>query len=454
MSARFSEREAREALGLLEGDAAKVYTAVATDTRSMPPGALFVAIKGERFDGHDFLEAALEAGAAAALVRKGTAEVPGLALHEVDDPLLGYGLLARARRRRIRGPVVGITGTNGKTSTKEMLAAALATRYRTYATRLNLNNLIGVPQTILEAPEDTEALVVEAGASVPGEIARYRTIIEPSAAVVTNVAPGHLEGFGSRDAVLSEKLELVRGIPLVVVGVEPAELPVEARKRTDGRVVSAGLTGAEVVPDSVALDSNGFATLAVGGRRLTLPILGLHQAENAMIAWALAEGLGLDPGLVAGALERVRLPGGRGELTQVGRLTILNDCYNANPASFRAALATAERLRPGRRLVFVAGTMRELGDQAPAWHQEVAERLARLDPDLLGVVGDFVEAMAPWAERFGERLLAARDAPALAPLLAARLRGDELVVLKASRGVALERILPAVTSRATAAPEV
>jgi UDP-N-acetylmuramoyl-tripeptide--D-alanyl-D-alanine ligase len=163
----------------------------------------------------------------------------------------------------------------------------------------------------------------------------------------------------------------------------------------------------------------------------------------------VAAHLGLDLDLVAGAMAAVQVPGGRGELLQVGRLTILNDSYNANPMSFRSVMATAEGLRVGRRLVFVAGTMRELGPEAPALHRSVAEGLVALGPDLLAAVGEFVPALAPWREALGDRLLTAADAAELAPRLAERLRGDELVVLKASRGVALERILPAISSRAT-----
>jgi UDP-N-acetylmuramoyl-tripeptide--D-alanyl-D-alanine ligase len=448
---RVSERWVRETLGLEGGSEAIEYEAISTDTRALPVNSLFVALAGERFDGHAFLEQAQAAGALGAVVRTGTPAVEGLSLHEVPDTLVAYGDLARARRRAIAGPVVAVTGTNGKTSTKEMLAAALRTRFRTHATRLNLNNLVGVPQTILGAPDDTEALVVEAGASVPGEIARCRGIIEPTVAVVTNVGPGHLEGFGSLEAVLSEKLELVRGVPLAVVGTDPPYLAEAARARGAGRVVSGGLARADVMADEVSLTAEGQPVVTMGRERFTLPLIGTHQAANAMLVWAVAEELGLDPTQVARALADVRVPGGRGEVQHVGGLTVLNDCYNANPASFAAAIAAAAALRRGRRLVFVAGTMLELGAAAARLHREVAEQLVGLGPDLLAVVGEFVPAVAPWAASLGDRLVSAADPPSLAPLLAERLHGDELIVLKASRGVALERILPAITSRAAPA---
>ncbi len=445
---KWTSASVRDALGLpAVGAPGREFTEVSTDTRTLVPGALFVAIAGERFDGHAHLGEAAARGATGAVVREGTPPVAGLELFPVGDTVEALGWLARARRREITGPVIAVTGTNGKTSTKEMLAAALRTRYRVHATRANLNNLIGVPLTILEAPADTEALVIEAGASVPGEIGRYRRIIEPTVAVVTNVSHGHLEGFGSLEGVLEEKLSLVDGVGLAVVGGDPPALAAGARKRAR-RVVTAGLENVELRPESVTLDAAGRATVDVGTARFTLPLPGRHLATNAMLTWGVAVHLGLDPRAVARALELLEVPGGRGQVIEAGGLTILNDCYNANPGSFRAVIATAQAMRGARRLVFVAGTMRELGPESAALHAAVARDLVALRPDLLAAVGEFVPALEPFAAALGKRLLTAPDVPALGAGLAERLLGGELVVLKASRGVALERIIPALTPRA------
>jgi UDP-N-acetylmuramoyl-tripeptide--D-alanyl-D-alanine ligase len=439
----WAESAIREALELPGRGNGRTFSTISTDTRSIVPGALFVALSGERFDAHEFLPAAKASGAAAAIVRRGTPAVPGLDLLEVDDTLRAFGRLARARRRQVPGPVVAITGTNGKTSTKEMLAAVLGTRYLTYATRANLNNLVGVPLTILEAPEATEALVVEAGANLPGEIARYREIVEPRITVVTNAVAGHLEGFRSVGGVLEEKLSLTQGVDLAIVGTEPAELAAGARKRAR-RVRTAALTGADLVPDRVEPGPEARPVVTIGGVTFTLAARGLHQADNAVRVWAVVEELGLDRAASARALEGFRLPGGRGELLETNGLTVLNDCYNANPQSFRSVIATARALRGSRRLVVVAGTMRELGNDAERLHAEVARELVELEPDLLAAVGEFVPALAPYTERLGPRLVTAPDPPALAPLLAAQVRPGDVVVLKASRGVALERVLPAL----------
>lgn len=444
----WAERDVREALGLPSaGSKSVTFSSISTDSRSMAPGALFIALVGDRFDGHDYLSAAASAGAIGAVVRRGTPPVADLVLFEVEDPLGAFGQLAQARRRTLKGPVVAITGTNGKTSTKEMLAAVLGTSYRTYATRANLNNLVGVPLTILEAPAGTEALVVEAGANLPGEMARYREIIEPSITIVTNAVAGHLEGFKSLSRVVDEKLSLTARVPLAIVGIDPPELAAQARHRAK-EVRTAALHEADLTPDRVTLDPSARPIITIRGNTFTLAARGLHQADNAIRVWAVVEALDLDRKAAAEALERFSIPSGRGELLQEGELTILNDCYNANPQSFRAAIATAAALRGSRRLVFVAGTMRELGEDAPALHREIAEALVDLHPELLAAVGDFVPALEPYARALRHRLVTAPDPLALAPLLAQHLRGDELVVLKASRGVALERILPALKARA------
>jgi UDP-N-acetylmuramoyl-tripeptide--D-alanyl-D-alanine ligase len=444
----WSESEVREALGLAPPTGESIrFSGISTDSRDIPPRALFVALQGERFDGHDYLEAVAAAGATGAIVRLGTRAVLGLTLFAVPDPLRAFGQLARAQRRKLSGPVVAVTGTNGKTSTKEMLAAVLGTRYRTYATRANLNNLIGVPLTILEAPSDTEALIVEAGANVPGEIAQYRQIIEPSITVVTNAVIGHLQGFGSLAGVIEEKLSLTQGVPLAIVGVDPPALADGARQRAQ-RVRTAALSGADLVPDKVVLDASAKPVISISGHTFVLPVRGLHQADNAIRVWAVSEAMQLDRAAAAQALEQFVIPEGRGELIELGGMTILNDSYNANPQSFRATIATAAAIRGNRRLVFVAGTMRELGSSSTALHQEIAEALVDLHPELLAVVGDFVPALEPYAGALRHRLVTAPDPLSLVPLLVQHLRGDEVIVLKASRGVALERILPALKAHA------
>ena len=411
----WTSAEVAEALGV-RAPTKRTFTGISTDTRHPIPDALFVALKGERFDAHAFLAQARDAGATAAVVRRGTPAVPGLPYFEVADTLVALGLLARARRRLLPpgSPVVAVTGSTGKTSTKEMIRAALATRWRVHATEGNLNNLVGVPLTILSAPTDTQALVIEAGASVPGEIARLRDIIEPTIAVITNVGYAHVEGFGSLEGVKREKLSLLEGVPAAVVGPPPE-------------------------PEGM-LDDDGRPRLPLnGGGVVSLPVLGIHQLENALIALAVAERVGIDHDAAVRALADVRLPAGRGDVRTVGGLTLIDDSYNANPTSVRRAVEFAHWLarKKGRPLAVVVGTMLELGPESARLHAEAAREIVARKPALVAAVGEFVPAF----EALGQRIIAAPDAEALGPKLRAALKGNEIVLLKASRGVALERVL-------------
>lgn len=421
------------------------FSRVSTDTRELQGGELFVAIKGERFDAHAFLAQARAAGATGAVVRRGTPPVDGLRFYEVADTLDALGRLARARRRTLPAgaPVVAVTGSSGKTSTKELIRAALNVAYRAHATSGNLNNLVGVPLTMLAMPDDATALVVEAGASMPGEIAKLREVIEPTIAVVTNVGYAHVEGFGSLAAVLREKVSLCAGVAVAVVGLEPPQLAEEAR-RLAGRTVTAGrLAPADVRPDVAGLDDLGHAAIRWGGASVTLPVLGLHQVDNAMIALAVAREAGIEPASAVPALAQVRLPPGRGALLTIGRLTVLDDTYNANPGSLRASLGLARWIadRSGRPLAVVVGSMLELGPESDKLHHAAAREIAAARPAVVGAVGAFVPAFAALGVAGPVRVLTAPDAETLGPSLRAALRGDEVVLLKASRGVALERVL-------------
>src|SRR6267154_1191011 len=426
------------------------FKAISTDTRHLIPDTLFVALKGDTFDAHDFLDKARAGGATAAVVRRGTPQVDGLSLFEVDDTLVALGLLARARRRMFPEgtPVVAITGSSGKTSTKEMIRAALGARYRVHATAADLNNLIGVPLTILGAPENTEALVVEAGASVPGEIARLRDIIEPTIAVITNIAYAHVEGFGSLEGVMAEKLSLLDGAPVAVIGSGPDAMWPEARRRT--QVIPAALP--EKSSDDGLLDRyldlDGHPRLSLdSGEKITLPALGFHQLENAQIALAVAQRAGVDHDAAVRALVGLRLPEGRGDVRAIGNMVVIDDTYNANPASMRSAVQTGDWLarRQRRPFVVVVGTMLELGPESARLHAEASREIVQRKPALVAAVGTFARVFESLREALGGRLITAPDADALGPKLKSALRGNELVLLKASRGVALERVLNYLT---------
>jgi UDP-N-acetylmuramoyl-tripeptide--D-alanyl-D-alanine ligase len=421
---------------------------VVTDTRTLGAGSLFVALRGERFDAHGFLGAAAAAGAAGAVVERIPEGAPvGLTYYVVQDTLVALGSLARHYRRQLRARVVAIVGSNGKTTTKELTRAALSGRYRVHATAGNLNNLVGVPLTLLAAPSDTEALVVEVGTNVPGEVARLGAIVEPDAVLVTSIAEEHLEGLGDLEGVLREETSILGALPgdgVAVVAEEPPML-VERALQLAPRVLVAGLS-AEADPglrgERVALDDEGRVSFHWSGQEVRLDFRGRLSARNALLALGLAREWGVPAEEAAAGLARAEAPSLRAEVLRYGELVVIADCYNANPASLEAAVELlASFPRRGGRIA-VLGSMRELGETSAALHRRVAEVVAGHDLDLIVATGDFAAAFAPLAATLGDRLLSAEDPLAAYGSLSERMRGEEVVLLKGSRGVALERLLP------------
>ncbi len=428
------------------------FEAVGTDTRSLGAGSLFVALRGDNFDGHDFLAQAAERGARAAVVDTIPPNAPALRYYRVPDTLMALGRLGRYHRRAIGGRVVAITGTNGKTTTKEMSRAILATRYDTHATTGNLNNLVGGPLTLLDAPGDAEALVVEIGTNAPGEIARLAEMVEPDVGIVTGVAEGHLEGFGTIEGVLREKTTLLSRLRpggLALVADEPASLPERARSLAR-RVRVAGWSDRadpDLRADSLLIDEAGRVRFSWQGRDVALPFGGRAHVRNALLALALGMEWGVDMDAAIAALESLPAPKMRGEVHRFGALSVIADCYNANPASLAAAVDTLLSMpRAGGRVV-VVGSMLELGAQAASLHRESARQIAQADVDLVVGTGMFVDAFAPFAGQLGDRLVLADDAEEAFEPMAERMTGGEVVLLKGSRGVALERLIPRLAER-------
>lgn len=422
---------------------------IATDTRSLQRGDLFVALRGERFDAHDFLAQARDAGAAAFVVSD-AARVAGLGVptYVVPDTLVALGQLATAWRKAWGRSVIAVAGSNGKTSTKELLKAALGRTFTVHATAGNLNNLIGVPLTLLAIPSDAEIAVVELGTNAPGEVAALRAIAAPDVAVLTSIGEEHLEGLGDLAGVLREETDVFHGTTLAVVPSAHPEVEPLARQRAQA-VISAGLTGAAVVPDAWGLDGQGCPWLEVQGARLSVPLRGAHQAANAMLAVATAQACGVPLDEAAAGLAAMTVPGMRGTWDAVGDAVLLNDAYNANPPSMRAALALLGEVGAGRQRVAILGTMRELGAQAEAQHRAVAQAALASKADLIAGVGDFAAAFAELAPG-DARIVAAADLEALWGALEPRLQRNAVILLKASRGMRLERLIPQLTSWATA----
>jgi UDP-N-acetylmuramoyl-tripeptide--D-alanyl-D-alanine ligase len=338
--------------------------------------------------------------------------------------------------------VVAVGGSNGKTSTKELLKAVLGSRLRVHATTGNLNNRVGVPLTLLALDDAADVAVIEVGTNQPGEIAFLRDVARPDVAVVTTVQEEHLEGFGDLAGVMAEELALCDEVPIAVVPAAEPEVVAEATRRA-GRVVAV------TVPTTSGVHADGRGWIDLEGTRVELPLRGRHNVANAALALAVGREFGIAVADAAGGIAAMPLPSMRSAVTPLGRALLLNDAYNANPGSAKAALDLLTDIGAGRQRVVVLGTMRELGAAAPRAHREVAEAALAGGFDLICGIGEFVPALEQLA--LGDpRVLLANDVEDLWPQLQPRLAPDAAILLKASRGVALERLVPPLTSWATA----
>jgi UDP-N-acetylmuramoyl-tripeptide--D-alanyl-D-alanine ligase len=382
-------------------------------------------------------------------------------LYPVDDTLVALGALAAYRRQALDVPVVAITGSSGKTSTKDLARAAVGEGARVHATSGNFNNRIGMPLTLLATPNEVEVVILELGSNEPGEIATLAAIAQPDIGVVTTIGESHLEKLGSLEGVLEEKLDLLRAVAdsgTCLVGDEPATLVDGARVICPSvRVAGWGeRADAELRPQQVEVDVFGGHRFHWHGESVTLALPGRHSVANAMIALAIAELVGVAPKDAVKGIASAEPGSLRGEVRRIGGLTVVIDCYNANPQSVRAALDLLHGQSAASRTVAVLGTMLELGESAARLHDETFSFALGLDIDLIVATGAFAAPAAGSVDGAGmttstaasiagaDRVLYADDWQSAYPLLRERLDGDEVVLLKASRGVALEGILPSL----------
>jgi UDP-N-acetylmuramoyl-tripeptide--D-alanyl-D-alanine ligase len=443
---------AQSAAGQLVG-ADREFSSVSTDTRTLKPGALFVALTGPNFDGHEFTGAALERGAAAALVERPlAADLPQVV---VPDPLAALSAFARAWRRQFHIPVVGVTGSNGKTTTKELIGAILSRLGPTLVTRGNLNNHIGVPLTLLELTAQHSYAVIEMGANHQGEIAHLANIAEPTVGVVTNAGAAHLEGFGSLEGVAVGKGEMFRALPVegvAVINADDAYAAYWRENRSAERVLTFGFEQpADFSAHKVQArsDASGFRTdfelvMPYGRKAATLHLAGLHNLRNALGAAAAACAAGAELDDIVAGLAAMKSVAGRLELKPaLNGAYVVDDSYNANPSSLKAGLDAFRSFSGARWLVL--GEMKELGASADELHAEVGRYARQAGVERLLAVGEraryAVEAFGSGAEWF-------EDVDALIDSARRSLRKDVAVLIKGSRANRLERVAAALTGGA------
>lgn len=447
----FTLQEAAAALGLPQMQAQATLADVCTDTRKIQPGSLFVCLRGERFDGHSFASQAAQLGAAALLVDHPVdADVPQLVVTDTGKALLQ---LAGWYRRRFQLPVVGLTGSVGKTTTKEFIALVLGAKYNTLKTQGNLNNEIGVPQMLFRLEDSHTAAVIEMGMNHFGEISRLTRAVAPTVGLITNIGVSHIENLGSRAGILQAKLEILEGMapdaPLIVNmdndmlrTVKLGDRPLLTFAIDDQ---SADFTATDIAEQgSTTTFTVHHSTFT---QPVTIPTVGIHNVYNALAAMAVGYVTGVNPVAAAAALANYVPAGMRQNLVQVGGVQVIEDCYNASPDSMRAALQTLGKL-PVHRRYAVLGAMLELGDYAKEAHTQVGKMAAENGIDgvlAYGADAAYIVEAAKQAGLENARLFDTKEA--LAQSLAQQVQPGDGVLFKGSRGMHLEDVMHTVYER-------
>ena len=440
---------------LSSGDGTVVIDKISTDSRTIKRGEMFVALRGENFDGHSFIGSAAAAQAAGGMVASDwKGKVPkDFALIRVKDTLQGYQQLAAGYRKSLRLNVVAITGSNGKTSTKDFAAAVLARRFRVTKTQGNFNNHVGLPRTILEATSQDEVAVWEIGMNHPGEVAALAKVAAPDVAIITNIGVAHIEFMGSRERIAEEKGALAEAVgrmgTVILNADDPFTASIAARSR--GKVILAGTNAGAIRAGEISQSGSGTDfTIFEGAHRCRaqLPVPGLHMVQNALLAVAAGRVFGLSledcaAGLVAAPLTKARL-----QIKDIHGVRFIDDTYNANPDSMKAALRTLVELDADGKRMAVLGEMKELGSESELAHREVGETAATFGIDQLVTIGDVAEAIARAARASGlENTIAVRSTAEAAKLLGEIAQPGDLILVKGSRSARTEQVIQAYAHR-------
>jgi UDP-N-acetylmuramoyl-tripeptide--D-alanyl-D-alanine ligase len=445
--------------GSFAGD--KVIRGISIDSRSLKKGSLFVAVPGERFDGHEFVKDAVDRGAQAAVVagnrwpatdQKNSGEA---AVISVKDTKKALRDLASWYRAKFDIPTVAVTGTNGKTTTKEMIAQVLSAKLRLVRSPRSYNNLIGVPLTIFRLNPGSEALVVELGMSQPGEIAILTRMAKPKIGVITNIGPAHLESMHSLERIAQAKFELADNMAAPKTLVLNADDPILKKrieeKRSDERIVSFGIENqADFRADQIRFGPDGLISFRLNrDLAIDLLLLGRHNVYNALAAIAVGSLLGVDPVKAKEKLARYTPSDLRMELVHIKDITVINDSYNANPVSVTKALETLKEMRIQGRKIAVLADMLELGEKAVDFHLQVGRKAAKLGIDLLLVVGELARHIAQGAREMGmqaEQVQTFETNQQVSHYLLENLKSGDLVLVKGSRKMGVEEVVTVLRS--------
>lgn len=428
---------------------ARRHVEIRTDSRAIKEGEVFWALEGETFDGHEFVEQGFQRGGSAAVVNKEWMDrngKPARVYVPVGDTQEALTALARAYAERFRIPRIAVTGSNGKTTTKDMIAAVLRTSGKVLATEGNFNNHVGLPLTLFGLRSQHRYAVLEMGMSNPGEIRALSETAKPGLAVVTNIGLAHLEGMGSREAIRDEKLSIIAGFPggrgTLFLNVDDPML-CDFRAPAKTRIVTFGLQRGQIKPVDVRFGPDGCATFRLGRTVFHLPVPGLHNVYNALAAIAVGLHLRVPKTAIAAALAGFTPPKNRMQIRRIQGVTVMDDCYNANPTSMRAALATLAARDTAARRIAVLGDMLELGADAARYHAELGHYLVEMGVDEVYTYGDASRHLNQAARSKGMPRRSAHhysDFDLMMEDLTASLVPGDTVLIKASRGMRLERV--------------
>ena len=442
-------------VGVSSADGKISVDKISTDSRTLKRGELFVALRGENFDGHNFVESVAKAGAAGVIVDSNwKGKVPkNFALIRAEDTLQAYQNLAANYRKSLLLKVVAITGSNGKTSTKDFAAAVLAHRFRITKTQGNFNNHVGLPRTMLEATSRDEVAVWEIGMNHPGEVAALAKLAGPDVAIITNIGVAHIEFMGSREAIAAEKGALVDAVDsqgtVILNADDPFTKGIAARARA--KVILAGTTGGTIRASEMTQSANGtdFTILEGAHRcRAQLPVPGLHMVQNALLAVAAGRVFGLSLEDCAAGLATAPLTKARLQIKEIHGVQFIDDSYNANPDSMKAALRTLVELDAYGKRIAVLGEMGELGAESESGHREVGEAAAALGIDQLVTIGDIGAIIAQAAHNAGlEKIASTGSTNEAAELLGEIAEPGDLVLVKGSRSARTERVIEQFINR-------
>jgi UDP-N-acetylmuramoyl-tripeptide--D-alanyl-D-alanine ligase len=416
------------------------FADISTDSRTVKPGELFFALKGENFDGHQFVGQAIEKGASGVVVTDDTVSENAV-VFKVKDTLKALGDLAALFRSRYDIKCAGITGSNGKTTTKEMLGACMQVKYDTFTSIGNFNNLIGVPLSIFRLNEAHEAAVFELGMSAPGEIFRLAEICKPQVGIFTNVAPAHLETMGTIDAIASAKHELIEKLPdngTAVINADDSRLSSWISDIKQKVITYSIENDADFRVIDISANADGTSSFKINGSEFNINLPGRHNIYNAACAIAASSAFGIDATELVEILPKIKPYNLRSEMLSVNGINIINDCYNANPESMKAAIDILANSPSSSRLIAVLGDMLELGEMEIEYHEIIGQYLQSKKIDALFAAG---ELAANYLNKFnGSFKEHFEDKEHLAEALIGYLKPGDTVLIKGSRGIAMEEI--------------